>query len=412
MEFETQTSAPEKRLLEHLSARHENFLWADKASDALNEKGLPTVRWEDWKYSPIRKFVENALWEPKESYKTKVVSSLEIPDNHTIHLHNGVPVAVPAGIVVRTLDSVPVDANVDEADIFDLLNAGYTENCISIDIPDNYSSDIPMMVIHTLDGGLGGWVQSRVMLRLGKNSFVKIGNMQLSVESTESIFHNQVWEIVAEEGAKLDFYRYQKEKGHVHQVCKVNADIHAHADLSFHTVSTGSAFTRNYHRANLLGSGARVTLSGATILGYSEHVDNYIQVMHHAPHCESVQLFKSIVAEQSTSVFNGSIFVDRGAQKTNAYQSSKNILLGHDSNVYAKPRLEIYADDVKCSHGSTTGQMDEDALFYLRARGIKEKSARTLLMEAFMGDVIAMYDFPWMKDLAQQALQKKLSYLL
>src|SRR5690606_15028952 len=152
-------------------------------------------------------------------------------------------------------------------------------------------------------------------------------------------------------------------------------------------VLVGSAFTRNNYTVNLDGEFANAKLAGLFIGNEQQHADSWVMINHNQPNCESDQVFKSIVDDSATSVFAGKIYVDQIAQKTNAYQSNKNIVLTDDANAYSKPQLEIYADDVKCSHGSTTGHIDDDALFYLRARGITEASARKLLLFSFAENV-------------------------
>ncbi|MGE0569103.1 MAG: SufD family Fe-S cluster assembly protein, partial [Bacteroidia bacterium] len=154
------------------------------------------------------------------------------------------------------------------------------------------------------------------------------------------------------------------------------------------TITLGGKVVRNNHRVALLGEYGQSNLYGLFVSDDSNLVDNHTLMNHQVPNCESNELYKGILKSKSTGVFNGKIFVQKDAQKTNAYQSSKNILLSDDATINTKPELEIYANDVKCSHGTSTGKIDEEALFYLKSRGIGEKSGRNLLLYAFASEVI------------------------
>ena len=175
------------------------------------------------------------------------------------------------------------------------------------------------------------------------------------------------------------------------------------------TLSLNGDFIRNdlYIRSD--ATNCESTLNGVYIPQNKEHVDNHTIVDHLSPHCNSSELYKGVVNDNATAVFNGKVFVRPDAQKINAFQSNANILLSDDATVNSKPELEIYADDVKCSHGSTTGQLDEDALFYLRARGIGKDAARDLLVKAFVGDVLETIDIDAVREHATALIEKKLS---
>jgi len=158
------------------------------------------------------------------------------------------------------------------------------------------------------------------------------------------------------------------------------------------------------------GENCTTNLNGAYLLKGNQHVDNHTLVDHKVAHCESHELYKGVVNDKATAVFNGKVFVRKDAQKINAFQSNANVLLSDDSSVNSKPELEIYADDVKCSHGSTTGQLDEEAVFYLRARGLSEKTARKLMISAFINDVIEKIDNQDVKSYVIQLLQERFDW--
>jgi Fe-S cluster assembly protein SufD len=167
---------------------------------------------------------------------------------------------------------------------------------------------------------------------------------------------------------------------------------------------------RNNLNIEVKGQNCCTNLNGAYILKGSQHVDNHTTVDHIAANCESHELYKGVVNDKSTAVFNGKVFVRKDAQKINAFQSNANVLLSDDSTVNSKPELEIYADDVKCSHGSTTGQLDEEAVFYLRARGLSEMSARKLMISAFINDVIEKVENEEVKEFVFNILQQRFDW--
>lgn len=218
-------------------------------------------------------------------------------------------------------------------------------------------------------------------------SQVKLVETHVSLEDGASLNCN-VTEIVAQPGAVVDHYRLQKESTEAFHMSTLQIQLERSANVFSHAISTGGALVRNDVNAVLGGEGAECTLNGLYVLRGTQFLDNHMRVDHAEPHCNSFELFKGILDEKSRAVFNGRIFVAEDAQKTDAKQSSKNLLLSNEALVNANPQLEIFADDVKCTHGSTVGQLDEEAIFYLRSRGIGERAARSLLTYAFASDIV------------------------
>ena len=188
--------------------------------------------------------------------------------------------------------------------------------------------------------------------------------------------------------AKLNSTLFQNE-GHLGYSVNTN-QIKQEQDSQYHnhTITLSGQLVRNNHNVLLAGQNSEANLNGLFYSKENQIIDNHTLMDHQAPHCESNELYKGIIKDKSTGVFNGKIFVRKDAQKTNAYQSSKNILLSDDASIYAKPQLEIYANDVKCSHGTSTGKIDEKALFYLNTRGIGKESAKKLLLRSFAQEII------------------------
>ena len=189
-------------------------------------------------------------------------------------------------------------------------------------------------------------------------------------------------------------------------------NINKYSNYSNTTMTLSGELVRNNHNVVLADSNCEAHLNGLFISNGTQQIDNHTLIDHQMPHCESNELYKGIMDDKSVSVFNGKVFVRQDAQKTNAFQSNANVLISEDASVNSKPELEIYADDVKCSHGSTTGQLDEEALFYLRARGISEKGATQLLLTAFMSDVLHKIVVPEVKEKVYEVINKRFNWEL
>jgi feS assembly protein sufD len=226
--------------------------------------------------------------------------------------------------------------------------------------------------------------------------------------SPETVLTNSVTEVFVEKNALLDYYKLQNDRENTLLIDNTYVSQEENSHAAVHTFSFGGKTTRNnlnfFHRGEHIES----TLKGLTILKGNQHVDHYTFVEHALPNCESHQDYKSIVDEEAINVFNGKILVDKIAQKTNAYQQNDNILLSPKASVYTKPQLEIFADDVKCSHGCTVGSLNTDSLFYLQARGIPKKEAAALLTYAFANTVMQTVRIPELASYLNKIIAGKL----
>lgn len=194
--------------------------------------------------------------------------------------------------------------------------------------------------------------------------------------------------MVVEANAHLTINKIQYESEANYQIATEQVKQEKDSTFTINTITLNGELVRNNLNIDVLGQNCNTHLNGAYLTKGKQHVDNHTTVDHTVANCESNELYKGVMDDDSTAVFNGKVFVRKDAQKINAFQSNGNVLLSGNATVNSKPELEIYADDVKCSHGSTTGQLDEDAVFYLRARGLSEKNARKLLVSAFIADVL------------------------
>ena len=221
-------------------------------------------------------------------------------------------------------------------------------------------------------------------------------------------FTNSVTEFVVAEEANVHYYKIQNESDKSYHIGTTSVIQESKSVFTANTVTANGGFVRNNLNIKIDGEYAEANMFGLYIPNGKQHVDNHTVVDHAKPNSNSNELYKGILKDRSTGVFNGKIFVRQDAQKTNAFQSCKNVLLSEDASMNTKPQLEIWADDVKCSHGTTTGQLNEDALFYMQARGIAKDTARALLTLAFAQDVIDKFEIVAIKEYLQELISEKI----
>ena len=224
-------------------------------------------------------------------------------------------------------------------------------------------------------------------------------------------FTSQVMEIVVERDADVEYYKIQNDSTQTSQVSTTLFRQVGKSMIHAVTVSLNGGLVRNNLNIALEAEHGEAHLYGLYFLNGSSHIDNHTVVDHVKPNCQSNQLYKGIIDDKATAVFNGKIFVQQQAQKTNAYQSNKNILLSESASVNAKPQLEIFADDVKCSHGCTIGRLDEEGMFYMRSRGVPEKMARNLLVHAFAMDILDHIKLAPVRQYIDQLIEERLEFV-
>jgi Fe-S cluster assembly protein SufD len=225
----------------------------------------------------------------------------------------------------------------------------------------------------------------------------------------QTTWTNAVTRIDLAPGAMVDHVKFQREQATTFHLAAMVARVDRGATLRSHAVTLGGLIARNDLVATLAGEGAECTLDGLYVAGGDSLVDTHTTIDHAMPHCPSHELYKGILADRARAVFNGKIVVRQDAQKTNAKQTNKALLLSDQAQINTKPQLEIFADDVKCTHGAAIGQLDEDAMFYMQARGISAADARNLLIHAFAGEVLDGVREDLVRDRAMRLLEEKLS---
>ena len=269
--------------------------------------------------------------------------------------------------------------------------------------------DKPIQLLYFNDRKETTCYQPRNIIAVGENAQLKVIEVHQNLSDTATaILTNAVTEVFVAKDASLDYYKLQNDSLTASLIDNTYISQEANSHASVHTFSFGGTLTRNnlnfYHQGEYLES----TLKGLSILQGTQHTDHYTLVNHAYPNCESHQDYKSIVSDEATNVFNGKIMVEQIAQKTNAYQQNDNILLSDKATVYTKPQLEIFADDVKCSHGCTVGSLSADSLFYLQTRGIGKKEASALLTYAFANTVLESVSIPALSEYINAIIAEKL----
>ena len=396
----------------------------------FENKGFPTKKDEAWKYTSLNAILKNDFSVfPKnetdiefrdvkkyflheiDTYKLVFIDGV-FSSNLSSTTHEGIDVCLMSSALNKPKYKMVIDtyfnkvASKDES--LTSLNTAFANEGAYINIPKSKVADKPIEIMYFSTGSEAALlVQPRNLVIVGENSHVQIIERHQSLNENP-VLTNSVTEIFAQKRAIVDYYKIQNDNHEANLIDNTFVSQQKESHVSVHTFSFGGNLTRNNLNFYHFGERLTSTLNGITIIGEKQHVDHYTLVNHATPNCESFQDYKGIFSDRSTGVFNGKVYVEKEAQKTNAFQKSNNILLGDKSTINAKPQLEIFADDVKCSHGCTVGQLDETAMFYMQARGIPKKEAKALLMYAFSNAVIENIKIPELKKRITTIIANKL----
>ena len=293
-------------------------------------------------------------------------------------------------------------------DPYAALNTGLSLEGCFIQISPGQIIEQPVSLFYVNDGSKGDvYNQPRNLILVGSNSQVRFTE-SISTIGTSSSFTNSVAEIVVDLDARVEYYKIQNDKMSYH-IDMTQVWQAARSYFAAHTVTLNGQMIRNNLNISLDGEHCETQLQGLYLMDQEQHVDNHTTVDHKKANSYSNELYKGVVGGKANGVFNGKIFVRPGAQKTNAYQTNANILLSEEASMNTKPQLEIWADDVKCSHGATTGQLDKEQLFYLRTRGLSAESAKALLLRAFAQEIIDSVEIPGLRDYLDHKITQRLN---
>jgi Fe-S cluster assembly protein SufD len=396
----------------------------------FESKGFPTKKEEAWKYTSLNSVLKNdfsVFPKHENTIEFKDVKHFFLHEIDTYKLvfvdgkfnsflssttHEGIDVCLLSSVLTKPKYKMVLDtyfnqiASKDES--LTSLNTAFAQEGAYINIPKSKVADKPIEIINFSTGNESAlMVQPRNLIIVGENAHVQIIERHQSLNGNP-VLTNSVTEIFAQKRAIVDYYKIQNDEQTANLIDNTYISQKQESRVAVHTFSFGGNITRN--NLNFFHFGERIdsTLKGITIIGDKQHVDHYTLVNHATPNCESHQNYKTILGGSSTGVFNGKIFVEKEAQKTDAFQQNNNILLSDKATINAKPQLEIFADDVKCSHGCTIGQLDESAMFYMQQRGIPKKEAKALLLYAFSNEVIESIKIPELKQRILKIIAQKL----
>jgi Fe-S cluster assembly protein SufD len=391
------------------------------ALETLNANVFPTTRTEAWKYTRTTR-ISNASFTINptneitsiENYKIEGLSGSVLVFINGFYNEALSEILPEDGIQISPISQVSqewITENatkkvVIEGEIFNAINTYFATDGVAISINKNVVAKQTIQVIH-LTTGTNKIASTRNIIHGLENAQAHI-TFSYYGENSEQNFTNAISEIHLERNAKIFIDKIQAEGESDFQISTEQVTQEKDSTFTLTTSTFSGAIVRNNVNVHVVGENAETNLFGTYLLNGKQVVDNHTTVDHKVAHCISNELYKGVLDDASTGVFNGKVFVRQDAQKINAFQSNANVLLSDNASMNSKPELEIYADDVKCSHGSTTGQIDEEAIFYLRARGISEKSAKSLLLHGFIGDVLDKFTSEEVKEKVTTLVNNKL----
>jgi Fe-S cluster assembly protein SufD len=419
----------EFKLYEQQAQRDQFFEYRKSAYDTFVKNGIPTLKNEEWKYTNLSKIAQSG-------FKSSCLSELDaqslldagilnkIQSNKLVFV-NGCLFPALSVWLEEEVDIVATNigsARQTHAAIFEAhfgkytskeeglnaMNAAVMSDGAFVYIPANKHLKFPLMITNITDANSERILQQpRNLIVLEKSSSATIIENYVAVGENSS-FTNVVNEIFVDENASLEHYKVQRAKGDTYHNNYTQIFQNANTNINQVTLTLDGQWVRNNLHFFMNGENCNSLLYGLYIPDGSQFVDNHSRVDHAKPNCFSDEKYKGVLKDKSVAVFNGKIMVHEDAQKTNAYQRNQNILLSNDATVNTKPQLEIFADDVKCTHGATIGQLDEEPMFYLRSRGIPENEARKLLLNAFADDIAEKIKIPELVQILEEEIERKL----
>lgn len=371
------------------------------AAEALEKSGFPKPNDEEWRYTNVTPIVRE-LYRASERGVHAEVAHLSLCENcageivfvngyHSVELSN--VRALPAGVTLTTLSAASPATLSRVAELlpypqhpFVALNTAMLEDLLILEVAERTELRMPLHVIFTVQAEKERIVtHTRLIVIAGRDSRVSLTE---TYAGEGSYLTNAVTEIYAADGALVEHVKLVRESSQATHISNFAIEVQRSGSVQTRLFSFGGAVVRNELLALLDGEGAECILDGLYVNGGTQHTDNHTVIVHAKPHTTSLELYKGILDGRANGIFDGKIVVRKGAQKTSSRQTNNNLLLSREAVADSKPQLEIHADDVKCNHGSTIGQLSEDALFYLRSRGIPEAEARNLLTLGFAGEII------------------------
>jgi len=407
-----------------VNALPDDMLSAVRATAAARfaNESFPGTKTEDWKYTNLdvalkisNRWLSNATPPNKALNKTRP-SILDSVDACWIVIENGVLAAqeqpLPAGISMQQLGLHASDISVLSDDAMTRFNAALLRDALHVTVDADVKIEQPIGILFVDYAFADDHVtQNRVIVDVGSNSDVSIIEAHYSFGDGEC-FTNSVVQLDLDESSVVDYLKFQQRSPKHVSVGRLASSIARNATFRHCSIDLGGALVRNDVSATLEGVDANVHLNGLCLAGNQQHVDNHTRVDHLVGPSVSSEEYRYILSDRSRCIFNGKAIVHRGADGTDARQANHNLLLSGDAEIDTKPELEIYADDVKCSHGATVGQLDDAALFYLRSRGLDQDTATRLMTRAFAAVVLALVSVDETKSFIETAVDERLNTLV
>ena len=401
-----------------------------EAIERFEQSGFPTRKDEEWKYTSLNSLIKNdysVFPENETTVELKDVKKFflhEIESYKIVFIdgvyssflsdttHEGADICILSSALKQPKYQMVIDhyfgTVASKSDSLTSLNTAFSNEGVFVNIPKNTVLPKPIQVLYFSTGSEKEiMLQPRNLIVVGENSHVQIYERHQSLNDNV-VLTNAVTEIFAAKRAIAEVYKIQNDRKTSSMIDNTFVQQKDSSIVSVNTFSFGGKITRNNLEFHHEGEHITSNLNGISVISGKQHVDNHTLVHHKQENCESHELYKGIFHEASTGVFNGKVIVNKEAQKTNAFQQNDNILIGDKASINTKPQLEIFADDVKCSHGCTIGQLDDKALFYMQSRGIPEKEAKGLMLFAFCNEVVEKIRIPALKSRIIKLLAEKL----
>jgi len=369
--------------------------------------GFPTTKDEEWKYTSLKKVIANeySIENKGEIIDSSIIEKYSLGLKNKIIFSDGKLINTPIikGVNINDFSEFE-SANTDS---ILQLNKALSQNGFTISVDKNTVLESPIEILF-FSTTINGFSQYRNQISIGENSEVKFIERLQNLNNSAS-FVNHFTQINCAKNTKVEYNKIQNNTAESQLIDTVNVYQEQDSTCNINTLIFGGSFIRNNLNFEQNGSNCESNMNGVSILNNNQLADNHTFVDHKSAHCRSNEMYKGVYLDNSKGVFNGKIMVRPDAQKIDAFQSNNNLLLSDNSSIDSKPQLEIYADDVKCSHGCTIGQLDDDALFYMRSRGIGIEEAKAVLTYAFASEAIENISVEQVKTLAKKLLAKKLN---
>ena len=387
---------------EQLKKRKENY-------KKFNDEGFPNKKLEDWKFSDlnqiIKKNIKNFVIEKSETNKLQDTDLIKDFDHNKIYIQDGKLISYDFSFEKEKslkLNIEEVVENKINTNSLLNLNSALSEDKISIIVKEGYITNAPLVIYNNYSEKKSNLINSNISINLEKNSSLKIIN--LSNENSINSFSNNSQNIYLSDNAILKFYSLNYKNNTNMSYSFSNIDLNKNSHCEYFILSAGAKFLKNEINCSLNKDHGSIFINGIINLENENHHEIKTIVNHNEENCKSYQLIKCVLNDNSKGIYQGKIFVDSKAQKTDGYQLSRALLLNEDTEFNAKPELEIYADDVKCSHGSTSGNIDENSIFYLMSRGLTYKQSKQLLINGYVAEVVEKITDNDIKDFVKKLL--------